>query len=78
MERNALEELKAHLMNSDEAFRTLVEKHAGYKRRVEELEAKAHPTEEEIEEEHRLKKLKLRLKDQMMEIMSRHLAHASS
>lgn len=71
------EELKAHLMHSDEEFRHLAEEHATYKKRVEELEAKSHPSEEEIEEEHRLKKLKLHLKDQMAEIMGRHMAHAS-
>ena len=71
------EELKAHLMQSDEEFRNLAEQHATHKKRVEELEAKSHPSDEEIEEEHRLKKLKLHLKDQMAEIMSRHMVPAS-
>ena len=66
------EELKAHLMYSSEEFRRLAEQHAEHKKRVLELELKSHPTPEEILEEARLKKLKLQLKDQMTEMLSRH------
>jgi uncharacterized protein YdcH (DUF465 family) len=66
------DQLKAHLMESDEQFRLLVSQHAEYKKRVEELESKSHLTPEEQFEESRLKKLKLRLKDQMTAIMNRH------
>jgi uncharacterized protein YdcH (DUF465 family) len=66
------DQLKAHLMESDEQFRQLVSQHAEYKKRVEELESKSHLTPEEQFEESRLKKLKLRLKDQMTAIMNRH------
>jgi len=68
------DQLKAHLMQSDEQFRQLVSQHAEFKRRVEELEAKPRLTPEEQMEESKLKKLKLRLKDQMAEIMCRHKA----
>lgn len=68
------EELKAHLMQSSEEFRQLAQQHASFKKRVEELEGKSHLTPEEQMEENRLKKLKLRLKDQMMEMMSRYKA----
>jgi uncharacterized protein YdcH (DUF465 family) len=68
------EELKAQLMQSNEEFRELVRKHDEYKKRVMELEAIPHPSEEEMQEEARLKKLKLHLKDQMAEIMNRHMA----
>jgi uncharacterized protein YdcH (DUF465 family) len=36
------------------------------------LELKSHPTPEEQAEEARLKKLKLQIKDQMTDILSRH------
>ena len=73
MERNEQqEELKAHLMVAEEDFRHLVEEHANYDRRIEALEALPHPTTEEEVEEHRLKKLKLRVKDQIEEFLSRH------
>lgn len=66
------EELKAQLMQQSEEFRHLVEQHADLKHRVHELEAKSHPTEDEQLEEARLKKLKLQIKDQMMDYMNRH------
>jgi len=68
------EELKAHLMKTDEEFRHLAEQHAEYHRQLEALEAKPRLTSEEEVEEHRLKKLKLRLKDQMNAILSRNRA----
>src|SRR5579864_1854924 len=71
---NTQEELKAHLMNTDEEFRHLAEQHAQYHKQLEALEAKPRLTPEEELEEHRLKKLKLRLKDQMNGIMSRYRA----
>ena len=74
MENIALEELKAHLMATDEEFRQLAEQHASFDRQLEALEAKHALSEQEQLEEVRLKKLKLRLKDQMMERM--HKAQA--
>jgi uncharacterized protein YdcH (DUF465 family) len=65
MERTAQEEIKAHLMATNEEFRKLAQQHADYARRVDALEAISHPSEQEQLEEVRLKKLKLRLKDQM-------------
>jgi uncharacterized protein YdcH (DUF465 family) len=64
------EELKAHLMATNEEFRSLAEKHSRYHRLLEELEAKSHVTLEDEVEEQRLKKQKLRLKDQMNEIIA--------
>jgi len=66
------EELRAHLMNTDEEFRRLAEQHAQYHQELEALESKAHPTEQDEVQEHRLKKLKLHLKDQMNAILARH------
>jgi uncharacterized protein YdcH (DUF465 family) len=74
MERNAQEELKAHLMNSNEEFRQLATKHSEYARQLDALEALPHLTEQEQLEEVRLKKLKLRLKDQMEAILKQYRA----
>ncbi|HXJ39829.1 MAG TPA: DUF465 domain-containing protein [Bryobacteraceae bacterium] len=79
MDRNTLEELKAHLMQTNEEFRTMAEQHKTYKKLVEEFEAKHALSVEEEAEVHRLKKLKLHLKDQMEQMMSEYkLQHASS
>ncbi len=66
------EELKAHLMETDEEYRRLASQHAEYDHRLEALEAKHALSEQEQLEEVRLKKLKLHLKDQMQDIVSRH------
>jgi uncharacterized protein YdcH (DUF465 family) len=71
METNQ-DELKAHLMMTSEEFRALADQHCQYHKLLEALEAKPHLTDEEQVEEQRLKKLKLRLKDQMNEILGRY------
>ena len=78
MDKTIQDELKAHLMQTNEAFRNLNNQHHEYDVLVETLESKASLSAEEEIEEHRLKKLKLRLKDQMEQIMSEYrLQHAS-
>ena len=61
MERIAQEELKAHLMATNEEFRHLVSQHSEYAHKLDELESLPYRTEQEQLEETRLKKLKLRL-----------------
>ena len=67
-------ELKAHLMATSEEFRQLAAQHAEYDRMLDAIEAKPHVTPEDEVEEHRIKKLKLRVKDQMNEVMARYRA----
>jgi uncharacterized protein YdcH (DUF465 family) len=74
MDLIAQDDLKAHLMATDEHFRELAEQHSDYDHKLQELEGKHALTDEEQLEEVRLKKLKLRLKDQMAEVMSRYKA----
>lgn len=54
------------LLASDEQFKKLANEHTQYSQRLESLTQKRYLTEEEKLEEVRLKKLKLRLKDQML------------
>ena len=74
MDITSQEDLKAHLMATNEEFRSLAEKHAQYHKELEEIEAKSRLTPEDEAEEQRLKKQKLRLKDQMNQIMARYRA----
>ena len=74
MERIAQEELKAHLMATNEEFRHLAQQHSEFAHKLDELEALPHLTDQEQLEEHRLKKIKLQLKDQMEAILS-HSRH---
>lgn len=72
MELNSQEELKAHLMTSSDEYRELATRHSDYDRRLEQLEAMTHLSDDEQMEEVRLKKLKLHLKDQMIDFLQRH------
>jgi uncharacterized protein YdcH (DUF465 family) len=62
---------KDQLLASDDDFRKLVEEHTQYEQRLDSLTHKRYLTDDEKLEEVRLKKLKLRLKDQM-EGIARH------
>ncbi|MGC2659082.1 MAG: YdcH family protein [Bryobacteraceae bacterium] len=70
------EELKAHLLATNPQFKQLAEQHAQLKQEIEAIEAKPHVTEVDEVEEHRLKKLKLHVKDLMNEIIVNY-RHAS-
>jgi len=65
-----LTELKAHLMATSEEYRQLAAQHAEYERQLDAIEAKPHVTPEDEVEEHRIKKLKLHVKDQMNDILA--------
>jgi uncharacterized protein YdcH (DUF465 family) len=71
MERTAQqEEIKAHLMATSEEYRLLASQHSEFAHKLDELEALPHLTDQEQLEETRLKKVKLRLKDQMEAIVN--------
>ena len=70
MERNAQEDLKAHLIATNEEYRRLSGEHTEFAKKLDALESLPHLSEEEQLEETRLKKIKLRLKDQMEAIVA--------
>ncbi len=59
------EAIREQLMATNQEYQRLREEHARYAARLEELASKSYLTEQEQLEEVRLKKLKLRAKDQM-------------
>ena len=56
---------REHLLTGHDEFQRLVQEHSQYSQRLDSLTEKRYLTEDEKLEEVRLKKLKLRLKDQM-------------
>jgi hypothetical protein len=59
------EAVREQLMVGSDQYRRLQEEHARYKNQLNALSAKVHLSDDEQAEEVRLKKLKLRAKDQM-------------
>ena len=66
---------KDQLLAGNEEFRKLAQEHTQYAQRLESLTQKRYLTEDEKLEEVRLKKLKLRLKDQMESIERQYRLH---
>jgi len=71
-----LQDLKDHLMATNDAFQRLATEHQGYKEKLQHLASKPYLTDQEQFEEARMKKLKLHLKDQMEAMMQEHKKHA--
>lgn len=65
------EAIREQLMATNQEYQRLREEHARYAAQLEELSRKTYHTEQEKLEEVRLKKLKLRLKDQMEMMVQR-------
>jgi len=70
LENQTQDDAKAHLLATNEQFRSLSEQHAQLKKQIEEIESKPHVTGADEVEEQRLKKLKLHIKDQMNELLA--------
>lgn len=71
---NSAETVRNELMVKDAEYQRLNDEHALYDARIEALEHKRYLTEQEQIEEVRLKKLKLRAKDQMEEKLHRAMS----
>lgn len=63
--------VREQLLASSDEFRKLADEHSNYSQRLESLANKKYPSEEDKIEEIRLKKLKLRLKDEMESLQAR-------
>ena len=61
-------QVRDQLLETNDEFRRLAHEHSEYQQRLESLIQKKYLSEEEKLEEVRLKKLKLRLKDQMQSL----------
>jgi len=72
MENHTEDDLKSHLLATDDSFRSLCEQHAEYSKLIDAIEAKGHVTEADEIEEHRLKKLKLHAKDQINQVLANY------
>lgn len=66
------EELISQWITKDQELKQYVEQHREFKRKLEELEKKPYLTTAEATERKKLKKLKLRGKDKIEEILSRY------
>lgn len=71
------EEIKAQLLQSDENFRKLYEQHRQYDQKLQEFSQLKYPTPQEQIEIQNLKKLKLKLKDQMEQIIRQRMLQSS-
>ncbi len=64
--------LKQELLDTDDEYRRLFEEHQNYERRLETLHQKSFFSQEDEQEEKRIKLQKLRLKDRMQSILRNH------
>ena len=66
-------QVRDQLLATNDEFRRLAQEHSEYQQRLESLIQKKYLSEDEKLEEVRLKKLKLRLKDQMQSLEQKFL-----
>ena len=66
-------QVRDQLLATNDEFRRLSQEHSEYQQRLESLIQKKYLSEDEKIEEVRLKKLKLRLKDQMQSLEQKFL-----
>jgi uncharacterized protein YdcH (DUF465 family) len=71
-------DLRSQLLQANDEFRRLANEHSSYSQKLDDLIHKRYLSEEEKLEEVRLKKLKLRLKDEMERIERQYRIGATS
>ena len=70
-------DIREQLMASDAEFQRLVEEHSRYEAQLEQLSKTPYLSSEDIIRETTLKKLKLRVKDQMERLVDQHWQNSS-
>ena len=73
-----LTEIREQLLTGDAEFQRLAEEHARYATQLEQLSRTIYRSAEDLQLELHLKKLKLRIKDEMEKRIARRLKPASS
>ncbi len=69
--------IREQLMASDAEFQRLAEEHSRYEAQLEQLSKTPYLSSEDIVRETTLKKLKLRVKDQMERLVAQHWQNSS-
>lgn len=72
-----MEDIRQSLFASDSEFRRLAEEHSRCESQLEQILKSAYVNAEDLQREAMLKKVKLRLKDQMESIVARYRQMAS-
>jgi uncharacterized protein YdcH (DUF465 family) len=72
MDISKTEAVKDELFKDNQTFRSLVQQHQSYEKRLTELAELTYPNDEELLEETTLKKKKLVLKDEIFEMIQNH------
>jgi len=65
------QEIPGDLMSNDEQFRTLAQEHSRYEEQLHQLTRQPYRSSEDMLLEIQIKKMKLRLKDQMQQLIAR-------
>jgi uncharacterized protein len=66
------QDIRSNLMSSDAEFQRLAKEHSDYEMQLEQLHKQPYLSAEDLLLEVKLKKLKLRLKDRMEQIIAQH------
>lgn len=72
MDMTTINPVRDELLKTDPTFRTLVQKHQNYEKRLDELAHLNYPNDDEVMEESTLKKKKLLIKDEIYSILQEH------
>ncbi len=72
MDMTTTDPVRDALIKEDPSFRSLVQQHQKYEKRLTELSELNHPNDDELLEETTLKKKKLLIKDEIYEIMQKY------
>lgn len=72
MDMTTIDPVRDELIEKNPDFKSLVQQHQNYERRLTELAGLTYPNDDELLEETTLKKKKLVLKDEIYAIMQEH------